>query len=385
MNNCKECTIRAARSGMFALVAGILGATAGMASAAENACVQAFPDDITLRAAIDAAPANPKKNYTIVLTDDCNLEHNDPNDSLVVDGRISIVGNGNSINEDFGLTGDYFIFVVEETGNLTLNDVNLIGNDNLIDEYSSAIFNDGGTVTYNGGQMSGFIDVFGAIVNVGKMTLNGVTIVDNLAQIGGGILNAGQLVVNNSFIGVDEYHNSMPNTAGLGGGIYNAQGGIFNDEPGEISLNNTVVADNLPDPVFSSQGGGVYNDVGATLYLNSGSLIEGNSVNDDGAGIYNAGTVNINRAEILSNSATNDGGGIYNTATGTVTVNRGSISGNDAGGDGGGVYNAGTLTNYKFGSITGNANNDDVYDVGTCASYGGIGTVSNGSCPPSNP
>ena len=30
MNNCKECTIRAARSGMLVLMIGILSATAGM-------------------------------------------------------------------------------------------------------------------------------------------------------------------------------------------------------------------------------------------------------------------------------------------------------------------------------------------------------------------
>ena len=173
MNNSKECTIRAARSGMFALVAGILGATVGMASAAENACVQAFPDDITLRAAIDAAPANPKKHYTIVLTDDCTLE-----DGLQeVNSRISIVGNGKDINADFGGLGDY-IFIVGETGNLILNDVNLINT--VTTDAAGAIVNDGGTVTYNGGLISGFLTLVGAIINFdSKMTLNGVTIGNN--------------------------------------------------------------------------------------------------------------------------------------------------------------------------------------------------------------
>jgi fibronectin-binding autotransporter adhesin len=208
-----------------------------------------------------------------------------------------------------------------------------------------------------------------------------------MLSLGGGIFNAGQLAVNNSFIGVDEDNNSMPNTAYSGGDIYNG----FNPSGVELSLNNTVVANNVADGApHSNSGGGIFNGNGATLNLNSGTLITGNTTTDNtsdtyegsgGAGILNAGTININKADILSNAAETNGvgGGIYNYPAGIVTLNRGGISENTAS-DGGGVYNSGSLTVYKFGSITSNTP-DDVDNAGTCVSYGDIGLVT-GSCIP---
>jgi hypothetical protein len=184
MHNYKKYMIRAAWSGMFALLAGILaGTTTGVANADENACVQAYPDDITLRAAIKAAPDNPKKQYTIVLIDNCHVE----GETLEVDSKIGIVGNEHTIIEDFGGSGKY-IFYVKETGNLTLNDVNLR---NEVPTNNAGAINNDGTVTYNSGQVSGFSGIiygpviYGPVFNEAKMTLNGVTIGNNYAQLGG--------------------------------------------------------------------------------------------------------------------------------------------------------------------------------------------------------
>ncbi|MEQ9481247.1 Ig-like domain-containing protein [Coleofasciculus sp. F4-SAH-05] len=96
-----------------------------------------------------------------------------------------------------------------------------------------------------------------------------------------------------------------------------------------------------------------------TLFLDGVTLTGGND--DDGGGIYNEGTLNVNNTTISGNSATGDGGGIYNE--GTVIVSNSTISGNSAEDYGGGIY-AGEPTVVINSTISGNS-----ADVG-----GGIGS-----------
>jgi hypothetical protein len=69
-----------------------------------------------------------------------------------------------------------------------------------------------------------------------------------------------------------------------------------------------------------------------------------------GGGIYNTGTLTVERSTISQNHAGACGGGIYNT--GTATIERTTISGNDAK-SGGGIGNEGTLTLVRS-TVTGN-------------------------------
>ena len=102
----------------------------------------------------------------------------------------------------------------------------------------------------------------------------------------------------------------------------------------------------------NGSGGGVYNQ--GTLVLEKGARISDNTISNVGGGVYNGGTFTMNAgAEILDNSAPG-GGGVYNGSIFTMTG--GKISGNEAShfwAEGGGVCNDGTFT-MTGGTIAGN-------------------------------
>ncbi len=177
---------------------------------------------------------------------------------------------------------------------------------------------------------------------------------------GGGILNQGDLFINNSSV---EY-----NAAGNGGGIFNGSlgsatltdsrvfansasndgGGIFNQ--GKLTLSNARAAANQA----LNDGGGIYNSTGtAALYDNS--MVDGN----DGGGIHNsAGSVTLADSTVSDNV----GGGIINTA-GTVALSNSKVHGNSTGLDGGGIRN-------DLGTVT--LTDSDVYDNRAFQFGGGI-------------
>ena len=153
------------------------------------------------------------------------------------------------------------------------------------------------------------------------------------------------------------------NTGSMEGG-----GGVHNS--GDLTLSNCAVSDNYAEP----RGGGLYNDVGATMTI-SRCVIEGNTVDLvgegwGGGGIYNGfGTLTVQDSSIRDNHAVNYGvaGGVFNDA-GNMTLERVTISANTSTQYAGGVHSAllpsgsSTLINV---TISGN----------TSKSGGGIGTA----------
>ncbi len=150
-------------------------------------------------------------------------------------------------------------------------------------------------------------------------------------------------------------------------------GGIDNE--GSLTLTNDSVVKNT-----AGDGGGVFNDSGAKLWLGgkSGTSINWNTANGyGGGGIYNyRGTVSSTNASVNRNTASGTtviggggvfnqdgtvwlgsrwtsgtsvnwntapaGGGIYNYGTAShLTLDNGGVNRNTATGDGGGIYNAG--------------------------------------------
>ena len=87
-------------------------------------------------------------------------------------------------------------------------------------------------------------------------------------------------------------------------------------------------------------GRGVYVATGATVTLRNLNIAHG-SGGSNGGGIYNAGTVTLERSTVRD-SAAGQGGGIYNL--GSLTVLRSLLTGNTASSQGAGIYSPSTAT-----------------------------------------
>ncbi|MCF2970251.1 hypothetical protein L1047_03455 [Synechococcus sp. Nb3U1] len=90
----------------------------------------------------------------------------------------------------------------------------------------------------------------------------------------------------------------------------------------------------------------------------SNSTLSGNSVNDEGGGIFADTTATVSNSTLSGNSANFDGGGIR---ANTATVSNSTLSGNSAGNDGGGIraVTAATVNNSIIAGNTGSAGNEE--------------------------
>ncbi|MBP5620853.1 MAG: hypothetical protein J6X44_02430 [Thermoguttaceae bacterium] len=88
-------------------------------------------------------------------------------------------------------------------------------------------------------------------------------------------------------------------------------------------------------------------NVSAKSTLNLGGITVSGGSSDNGGGIYNAGTLSLDRVRVSQNVASQNGGGIYNV--GTLTAQNVLVEGNASGGHGGGIYSSGK---YSKGSAT---------------------------------
>jgi hypothetical protein len=198
------------------------------------------------------------------------------------------------------------------------------------------------------------------------------------AAAGGATLNgtgsAGSVVTVNA--GVSATINGLDITGGTGNYDVNGYapitfgGGI--DNAGHLTLNNVSVVKNT-----AGDGGGIFNDVNAKLWLGgkSGTSINSNTANGyGGGGIYNyKGSVSSSNAEVNHNTAAGGtvigGGGIFNH-DGTVWLGgkRGTSVNWNAAPDGGGIKNYGTLSHLTIDN--GQVNHNTAAGVG-----GGISSV----------
>ncbi|MGD9363537.1 MAG: DUF4347 domain-containing protein, partial [Desulfobacterales bacterium] len=93
---------------------------------------------------------------------------------------------------------------------------------------------------------------------------------------------------------------------------------------------------------INNKGGGIYVDDDMARLTATRVVVTGN-IADDGAGIYNKGTMTLTHVVVSNNgdAGTHDGGGLHNTET--ANLNHVLISDNRAD-DGGGIFNDGTIT-----------------------------------------
>ncbi|MFZ4611974.1 MAG: choice-of-anchor Q domain-containing protein, partial [Gemmataceae bacterium] len=103
-----------------------------------------------------------------------------------------------------------------------------------------------------------------------------------------------------------------------------------------LTVNNSTISGNS----ISNQGGGIYNNNNASLTVTN-STISGNSAGFAGGGIYNnSGILTLSNSTLTGNSVYK-GGALYNRGGSTATITNSTFSGNTAtrSGGGGGIYN----------------------------------------------
>jgi hypothetical protein len=177
---------------------------------------------------------------------------------------------------------------------------------------------------------------------------------------GGGILNFGDLTVENCLI--------RNNQAGDAGGIQNR--GYL------VVINSTIshnFADGIGDPGMEcGKGGGIVNAFQKTLIVHN-SLITRNVAAGKAGGLHVAceGTATLVNTIISENRSTRNGGGVF--LKGTLTLIDSTITKNSTPADGGGVIIYGVL-NYYDSAITNNTSGGNCIIWGD-DSYRGMGEV----------
>ncbi|WP_157578353.1 right-handed parallel beta-helix repeat-containing protein [Rudaea cellulosilytica] len=258
-------------------------------SPGDGNCADAF-GNCTLRAAVMEANALPGA-HTINL----------PAGTYI----LAIAGRG----ENAAATGDLDI-----TGNLTITGAGaaltfIDGGtiDRVFDVLPGAVARLDGITVRNGNPGPGGA-TGGGISNAGTMVLSNSTVASSTAGDGGGIYNGGTMAVEGSLVvGNAGNGGAFSDTDGLGGGISNS---------GTMTVNNSTVSGNTAPGVYwwGVAGGGIFNDEGMVTV--TASTISGNTV---GSGVVNLnGNVIIENSTVSGNTGSTGlgGGGIFNASFG---------------------------------------------------------------------
>jgi hypothetical protein len=268
-----------------------------------------------------------------------------------ITGQITIQGNSATIRRDPSVTcdldfttdtGEFRIFRIASTGNLTLNAVTV--SNGCAD----------GTGSNNNNIGGGVLNSFGT-VTIMSSTLSG----NSAFNPGGGIYNtSGTVTIVSSVV--------SGNSGNGGGGIYNNSGTV------------TIMSSTLSGNSTGSPGGGIYNGGGTVTIMSS--TVSGNSAGSFGGGIYSEiGTVTIMSSTVSGNSAGSLGGGIRIEVGGTVAIMSSTVSGNSADSLGGGISNDGTV-NIKNSIVANSPSGGNCYSA-TLLTASGMNFATDGSCP----
>jgi len=271
-------------------------------------------DDVTINNAAGASLLTISGNNT------SRVFQVDPNVNATIVGVTIANGNASDVGGGiFNYGGSIGLF------NSTLK--------NNVAQAGGGIYNYYGVMLVNGGTFNNNIATSahgGGIYTLGRLEARNSTFNTNQAQAdGGGIYNAGgaSLTVDNDIF--------SQNTAGrFGGGIHNSGGA-------DVTVTTTLINDGTAGIL----GGGISN-FGTIVSLDN-TLIRGNKGTSSGGaagGVFNGGTANITNTSILNNSTAGQGGGIYNDTGATLTLRANSLVSGNSGASGGGIYNLGTAT-----------------------------------------
>ncbi|MBO7244480.1 MAG: autotransporter domain-containing protein, partial [Alphaproteobacteria bacterium] len=265
--------------------------------------------------------------------------YNDQGGQIIFNGITTF--NNNDCALDGAALGNFGTIMFTETSNVTFS-----GNSSMtgaITNYEGGKIVFDGTVTFDQGsriQNEGVIEV-----NTEEVAFKG----GRVMLFGGAIWNANML----SFSGTVNFGDivegvSYGNEAGIGGAIYNGQGGSITFGGASNFKGNSATGSAGPtwgDDVTEFGGGAIYNEKGATITFASGQIatfISNQGNTSSGGAIYNKGSLAFNGAtQFMKNMAIN-GGAIYNS--GTITFeDEVTFSGNSASTNGADIYNAGVI------------------------------------------
>ncbi len=210
-----------------------------------------------------------------------------------------------------------------------------------------------------------------AIADGATATITGLTITEgNASPIGGGILNQGDLTLEDAAIVANAAVSSGGGIANSGGvlslsgtrleqNISGADGaGLSNFDDGVVTLDDVTLSGNSS----ATRGGGLLNNSPLGTVVVRNATIEGNTTGTFGAGVFNLGTLTMNDSTLTGNIILNpngDGGGIFNQ--GSLEVVGSTIGNNEAG-----RYGGGLLTQYGETSVS-----DSTIAGNISGSYGG--------------
>ncbi|MGY5882732.1 right-handed parallel beta-helix repeat-containing protein [Modestobacter lacusdianchii] len=204
-------------------------------------------------------------------------------------------------------------------------------------DVTSRVVLDGRGARIDGQRLDRVLDVLAG----GSLTLRDVTVSGGAAlgtglpASGGGVRNAGTLVVDRSTV-------TGNSAVRAGGGIEASPGSTTTVDRSTLSGNSTGAG--------PGNGGGLHLTGAGTVHVER-STVSGNTAAAEGGGLWNsgAGTMTVDRTTVSGNTAsgaeaTMGGGGLFQEAgpTGTLTVTRSEVTGNiadGAAGSGGGILN----------------------------------------------
>ena len=234
---------------------------------------------------------------------------------------------------------------------------------------------------------------FGTAPQVGRLTLNGVTVRRGSGEGAGVYMSSGPVTINDSAFeenhsdGINTYGGAISNRnaqtlsiarttfvdnrGGTGGAIYSSgpttivnssfTANVSKYAGGALGLSGatTIAASQFAGNIAAFSGGAVANYGTATI---AASRFEGNSVGEGvGGGVGNFGTLRLIDSTLINNKVANGSGGGLGNDQGTAIVTGTTIAWNEARNAAGGVYANGntTLTNT---TISGNraGRSDDV-------------------------
>lgn len=317
------------------------------------------------------------------------------NNLRVRDGKPS--GNGGGVYNDGAV--------------LTINSSELGPNQVNAGFSGGSIYNNSGSLTINqtvihdsfanGGEGGGIYSTNlgnpNAVLNLNNSTIGG----NSASGSGGGIYSRSKLNLTNT-----QVNSNLALANGLGGGIYTSEettlngssivqgqarlgGGLYNDNAVVTAINTTFVSNKASDSgggiytkgalsisggnvqtnrAFQGGGGGIHR-VSGSLTIANVSFNGNNSDVGNGCGILSdAGNIEISGTTFINNYTPLAGAGIY-MSNGTLTMQTSLFTGNLAIIDGGGLYLAGStanITNSTFGANRAYANGGGIFvDAGS--------------------